>query len=129
MIVAIRTDKPDAELYLANNTKIIAEYTWQAHRQLADSIHLKIADLLQSQNVDWRDISGIIVYKGPGSFTGLRIGATVANTLAYSLSVSIVGTTGETWLEHGLDKLMQGDSDKIIIPEYGGTIHITNQIK
>ena len=129
MIVAIRTDKPDAELYLANNTKIIAEYTWQAQRQLADSIHLKIADLLQSQNVDWRDISGIIVYKGPGSFTGLRIGATVANTLAYSLSVSIVGTTGETWLEHGLDKLMQGDSDKIIIPEYGGTIHITNQIK
>ena len=129
MIVAIRTDKPDAELYLANNTKIIAEYTWQAHRQLADSIHLKIADLLQSQNVDWRDISGIIVYKGPGSFTGLRIGATVANTLAYSLSVSIVGTTGETWLEHGLAKLMQCDSVKIIISEYGGTIHITNQIK
>lgn len=129
MIIAIRTDKPTAELYIADNNTIIAEYSWHAHRQLADTIHSKIAELLQAQGADWQDISGIIVYKGPGSFTGLRIGVTVANTLAYSLHVSIVGTTDTNWLNNGLEQLANGKTGSMIIPEYGGTVHITNPVK
>ncbi len=125
MIVALRTDKPLAELYIAANRKIIKEFSWEAHRKLADTIHTKIADLLQSNRADWDDITGLIVYKGPGSFTGLRIGITVANTLASSMKIPIIGSQGDDWLENGLVALYDGNNDLIVLPEYGGSIHIT----
>ena len=68
---------------------------------------------------------GIGVMKGPGSFTGLRIGLTVTNTLADSLSAPIVGATGEDWRETALEKLRAGENEKIVMPEYGAVAHIT----
>ena len=130
MILALRTDKPIAELYLANSgTGAIIPYHWEAHRQLADTIHHEIEAILHANNQDWRAISGIIVYKGPGSFTGLRIGITVANTLAYASSIPIVGASGDNWLQDGMSALSSGSNEKLILPEYGGQVHITENKK
>lgn len=129
MILALRTDKPMAEIYLAKDKAVIADYSWEAHRQLADTIHLKIAELLRSNGADWQDISGIVVFKGPGSFTGLRIGITVANTLASACAVPIVGFQGDKWLQAGLRAIYDSANDKIVLPEYGGNINITTPKK
>lgn len=48
-----------------------------------------IDNALKKVNLDINDIQNIIVANGPGSFTGVRIGVTVAKTLAYSLNCSI----------------------------------------
>ncbi len=97
------------------------DFEWQAGRTLARGL-LKF---LEEKTGDLRDISGIGVMKGPGSFTGLRIGLTVANTLADSLNIPIVGAMGEDWREMALGKLRAGESEKIVMPEYGTTAHIT----
>lgn len=97
------------------------DFEWQAGRTLARGL-LKF---LEEKTGDLRDISGIGVMKGPGSFTGLRIGLTVANTLADSLNIPIVGTTGEDWREMALKKLRAGENEKIVMPEYGAAAHIT----
>ena len=129
MILVLRTDKPEAEVGLYDGT-IQKDYkTWTAHRKLAETLHTKIRDMLASYMLDWKDISGIVVYQGPGSFTGLRIGLTVANTIAYSLGVPIVGQSGEDWLSQSLSRLSSGETDGQVIPEYGSPVHITQAKK
>lgn len=127
VILTIRTDKPEAEIGLYNDGTKLAYETWEAHRQLADTLHQKIEDLLKSQKKDWPDIEGIVAYHGPGSFTGLRIGLTVANTLSYALKVPAVGQTGDDWITQGIDRLVSGKSDQLVMPEYGAPVHITAQ--
>lgn len=97
------------------------DFEWQAGRTLARGL-LKF---LEEKTGDLHDISGIGVMKGPGSFTGLRIGLTVANTLADSLNIPIVGAAGEDWRETALEKLRAGENEKIVMPEYGAVAHIT----
>ena len=128
LIIAIRTDKPEAEIGLYDGNKKLANEKWQAHRQLAETLHSKLSELLQSAGKDWADVKGIVVYKGPGSFTGLRIGISVANTLAYSLKVPVIGASGD-WIEEGTAKLLTGAAGTIVLPEYGGEIKITPPAK
>ena len=107
LILTLRTEKPEAEIgiYLDHEKK---EYlTWQAHRELSDTIHENILKLLNQDKIDFKDIEGIVIYKGPGSFTGLRIGFSVANALAYSLSIPIVATNEKTWITEGIDLLIK----------------------
>lgn len=127
LIVTFRTDKPDAEIGLYEDAQQLAYEVWTAHRALAETIHNKLQALLEEQGTLLQDIEGIVVFKGPGSFTGLRIGITVANTLAYALSVPIVGTTDPQWIENGISSLHDGGNDLQIQPEYGAAPHITAQ--
>lgn len=129
LILTIRTDNPEAEIGLYDGEKKLACESWQAHRELSVTIHRKIDEILTSHNKKLNDLQGIVCFKGPGSFTGLRIGLTVANTLAYSLSIPIVGTSGENWQIDGIKSLNSGKNEKIIIPEYGAVPHITMQKK
>jgi tRNA threonylcarbamoyladenosine biosynthesis protein TsaB len=130
MILALRTDSPEAEVYLLDTEgKTVDTYIWQAHRTLARDLLKVMNERLISQKADWQDIEGIVLYKGPGSFTGLRIGAAVANTVAYSENVPIVGTNGEKWLDDGFARLRRGENNKIILPEYGSAANITKPKK
>ena len=129
LVLALRTDKPEAEIGLFDDDKQLAYETWQAHRQLAETIHTKISELLERQSKGWSDISGIVAYEGPGSFTGLRIGLSVANALATSYNAPIVGVTGDDWVEQGIKLLLAGKSVQVVLPEYGAPVHITTPKK
>lgn len=128
IILTIRSDKPEAELGLYRDHEQLAYVVWQAHRQLAETIHQRIEKLLKQVDVRLESIEGIVVYKGPGSFTGLRIGLSVANTLAYGLHVPIIGSQDD-WIERGIKQLLSGVTDKVALPEYGAPVHITQQKK
>lgn len=126
IILYIKTDNPTAELHLYSDNVEIAAEVWEGHRQLAETIHTKLAGLLEKCQKNMQDIEKIAVYKGPGSFTGLRIGISVANTLAYSLGADVVGVTGKNWKNDGLEATA---GDFWIQPEYGSEPHITKQKK
>ncbi len=125
LILAFRTDQPESEIKLLENGRVLAEDSWQAHRQLAETLHQRLAQNLKNANKSWQDIGGVIVYKGPGSFTGLRIGLSVANALAMSQNIPIVGTSGKQWAKDGVDMLSANKNDHKVIPEYGAPAHIT----
>jgi len=129
LLLTIRTDKPEAEIGLFDNETELAYEKWEAHRELSQTIHKKIEALLKSQKKKWKDLEGIICYKGPGSFTGLRIGLTVGNSLAYSLDLPIVSDTGDDWISKATKRLQNNENEKIAMPEYGAEANITKPRK
>lgn len=128
----LRTDKPEAELYVYNEAGVcLGEHIWMAHRTLARDILSNIDDLRTQHQLEWSDMAGVGVWRGPGSFTGLRIGITVANSLSYAQHIPVVGVTGDDWREAAVHQLQhhQGDVEAIVLPEYGATPHITRPKK
>lgn len=125
MILSLRTDNPNAEIGLHNETGQLRYHVWPADRQLAKDLLRIIHEQLAAQNADWQDVTGVVIFEGPGSFTGLRIGITVANTVAYGQNIPIVGSKGDNWLQSGLAALRNGKNDKLVLPYYGRDAHIT----
>jgi len=129
ILLTLRTDKPEAEVGVYKDGQQLTYETWAAHRELAETIHKKINEILNKSSIDLKDLEGIVAYKGPGSFTGLRIGLSVANALAYALNIPIVATTGPDWAKTGVQQLQHGQNEKIVLPEYGGPAHTTQPRK
>lgn len=128
MILLLDTSTPLCKLTLSDERET-REIEWQADRELAKGLLQFIQEQLAEQGYDWNHIEGIGAYKGPGSFTGLRIGLTVLNTLADSRQIAIVGETGDDWKSTAVERLENGENDRIILPEYGADANITKPRK
>ena len=123
MILAVRSDKLEAEIYLLNDDgTLLRQKIWDAGRTLAKNL---LGELDELVNGDFDQLTGLIAYKGPGSFTGLRIGITTQNAIAYGKELPIVGAADDDWLSDGVKRLQNHENDKIVLPDYGAAPHIT----
>jgi len=96
----ISTAFPVQLLALFNEEKVIEAFSDDSRYRHLESIILNIQTLLQKNNLSYHDLQYISVDVGPGSFTGLRIGVTVARTLAQTLNLPIIGISNlEAYLE------------------------------
>jgi len=128
MILLLDTSTPECRLVFVDGD-LQFEKTWEAGRGLAKGLLEFLDTQLASQGKAWTDVRALVAYKGPGSFTGLRIGITVLNTLAYANNLPIVGETGDDWCEKGVKRLNANENDEIVLPEYGGEANITQPRK
>ena len=109
------------KLYLDTSTPVTIirldqkEYKWESGRDLAEKLPEYLRDRLTENGATWEDLTEIEFYAGPGSFTGLRIGAAVVNTLASELDIPLHNHRGE--------------KVPIIIPEYGRGANISKPKK
>lgn len=128
MIVLLDTSTPTCRLTLVENDSHY-KYTWEAGRELARDLLGFLSDALAEHNSTLQDILAIGVMKGPGSFTGLRIGLTVMNTLADDRHIPIVGATGGAWQRNALTRLAHQENDELVLPLYGTVPTITSPRK
>lgn len=75
---------------IIENNNILFEYKETIISDMSSKILPIISNGLNSINFDLKDIDKIFVANGPGSFTGIRVGITVAKTIAWALKKDIV---------------------------------------
>ena len=91
------------------------EYQEKLGYDMAEKLHGFIQEKLVENHATWQDITEISFMSGPGSFTGLRIGATIVNALADQLQVPLY--------DH------HGKKHQVILPEYGRPANISKPRK
>lgn len=88
-------DTSSSYLYTAivENGKLLSEIKEDFGQSLSEVALPKIASMFEKTNLEAKDINKIIVVDGPGSFTGIRIGITIAKVYAWSLNIPITTIT------------------------------------
>lgn len=76
---------------VANEKKVIAELITNEKKNHSVRLMPAIDHLLKEVDLNPKQLDRIIVAEGPGSYTGVRIGVSVAKTLAWSLQIPLVG--------------------------------------
>jgi tRNA threonylcarbamoyl adenosine modification protein YeaZ len=87
--LAIHTSSSDLGLALSNFAGEGRSQHWDLGRSLSSHLHQYLMDFIQPQT--WKDFRYIAVAKGPGGFTGTRIGVVAARTLAQQLNLPLFG--------------------------------------
>ena len=84
-------DTSSSFLYCAivENDSCIGELKLDLQKDLSSLALSEISNLFLTTNTDPKDIDKILVVNGPGSFTGIRVGLTIAKTYAWSLNKKI----------------------------------------
>ncbi len=90
MLLAIDTATRTASIALYNADGAHAELFWRTRANHTVELTVQIAHLLALARIGKNDLQAIGVASGPGSFTGLRVGMSVAKGLAWSLRVPIL---------------------------------------
>ena len=100
MILHIDTkDQKAVRVSLKKNGKVVNSRT--SENEYGSQVLLPlILKLLRINNYELKNLQGIEVEVGPGSFTGLRVGVSVANALGFSLNIPVNGKKIETKLRY-----------------------------
>ncbi len=91
------------------------EYRYVFDNDLAEKLLRYLKEKLEENHKTFKDLTEITFMSGPGSFTGLRIGASIVNTLAHELNIPLY--------DH------HGKKHKIILPDYGRGANISKPRK
>jgi tRNA threonylcarbamoyladenosine biosynthesis protein TsaB len=128
-ILYLKADSENVSVFISKDDETISSKEWKAGRELSTQILEVINNLCVIAKTSINDLDGIIVYQGPGSYTGLRISISVANALAYSLNIPVVGSSSDNWRDIGVKSFKEKSNLKLVSPIYGGDVYTTAQKK
>lgn len=114
---------------LAKDNKIIDSIIYEAWQKQSEYMILEINNILKRNEIDPKEVNEIIVTKGPGSYTGLRIALTIAKIYGYSLSIPVYAISSLQVLEsHGHNSicLMNARSKRSYFAVYKDDVCIVN---
>ncbi|ATD31925.1 tRNA (adenosine(37)-N6)-threonylcarbamoyltransferase complex dimerization subunit type 1 TsaB [Macrococcoides bohemicum] len=88
-LLHIDTSNQPLSVAITEGNEVLAEFNSGMRINHSITMMSQIESLLEYTKLEMKDIEGIVVAKGPGSYTGLRIGVTAAKTLAYTLNIPL----------------------------------------
>jgi tRNA threonylcarbamoyladenosine biosynthesis protein TsaB len=91
--LAMDSATENAGLALAREDIVLAELNWRTRQNHSVELMANLERLLQLASLTVEDISAVIVGRGPGSYSGLRVGIASAKGLAFALKIPLVGVS------------------------------------
>jgi tRNA threonylcarbamoyladenosine biosynthesis protein TsaB len=91
MLIAIDTATGYASLALHDGFRVRVEHTWESPRRHTVELLPRLVAALGQLDIGVDHLSGVAVTQGPGSFTGLRVGMSVAKGLALARRLPLIG--------------------------------------
>ncbi|MDM5318258.1 tRNA (adenosine(37)-N6)-threonylcarbamoyltransferase complex dimerization subunit type 1 TsaB [Fictibacillus sp. b24] len=92
-VLAIDTSNLVMGISVLDEGKVHGEYITNLKKNHSIRVMPAIEEVLKETGVKPADLGRIVVAKGPGSYTGVRIGVTIAKTLAWTLKKDLVGVS------------------------------------
>ncbi|TCI84946.1 tRNA (adenosine(37)-N6)-threonylcarbamoyltransferase complex dimerization subunit type 1 TsaB [Tenacibaculum sp. M341] len=101
LILNIETSTKNCSVCLAKdgNVLLLKELN-DGNYSHAEKLHVLIKEVIEESDFTKQDINAIAVSKGPGSYTGLRIGVSAAKGLSFSLNIPLISVETLTSLAH-----------------------------
>jgi tRNA threonylcarbamoyladenosine biosynthesis protein TsaB len=122
----IETSHRVGRVALASGDAIVGERVLDESRRHARDLAPGVQSLLQQQGWHARDLDGVIVSRGPGSFTGLRVGIMSAKTLAFTTGCALIAVdtfaaiaVGAAAQAANLDVIADAQQDNIYVQRFG----------
>lgn len=116
LILLIETATSNCSVALSENGKIIAVKEANEQNIHASHITLFIHELMKNTGKKYTDLKAVAVSKGPGSYTGLRIGVSTAKGLCYALDIPLLGVDTLEAMACGLLLQNEISDSELLIP-------------
>ena len=85
----IDTSNSFINIYIVNDETVLVHKKVETLKDMANTIMPLIRESFNEINFDIKDVDKIFVTNGPGSFTGIRVGITVAKTISWGLNIPV----------------------------------------
>ena len=126
LILAINTASSKTAIALLERekcgVKILKEKSWPSQSNEAEKLMPETAKLFLKTKKHYDQLAEVVIIKGPGSFTGLRVGVTVANTIAHLTHAKLFAvSTFEYW--HAISEF------PVVIYAGSGGVYLSENVK
>lgn len=111
MILCLETATSLCSVALCDEKNIIAVKESDTERSHASLLTVLIGDIFKETGIEASDLDAVAVSRGPGSFTGLRIGVSTAKGIAYAASVPLISVETTLIMFHGFLAMAKEKND------------------
>lgn len=89
----INTATKENHIALIRDNELLIENKWLSNRDETQKLLVSIEELLKTHKKSFDDLTHLFIINGPGGFTSLRVGITIANTISYLTKCKISSNT------------------------------------
>jgi len=93
LLLALDTSTSTASVALFDGQRVVSETTWLAGREHSTRLLVEVEIALERIGRSQQDLTGLVVARGPGSFTGVRVALSVAKGMAAGLAIPLWGVS------------------------------------
>lgn len=116
LILLIETSTTSCSIALSEGAEVIAVKEANERNIHASHITIFIKEVMKQAGKDYKDLNAIAVSKGPGSYTGLRIGVSTAKGLCYALDLPLISVNTLESMADGLSKMKKLPESAYLVP-------------